>query len=236
MTHLKQRLNLLLREAKKISAPSFFVYLFTNHLSHKCLKQDTKCTGIRDTQGKRCCYNTGQHCSCRKGHLAVREMSQVPSPSPASWPPQFTLGPLSVQTTQHDSAKPISLIQPHPCVDTIPWNASPQVAHKASWCKIQPAQRMAASIKASVAMSLENEPEKKCWDLTSSTDSMTATLTCLSKHYLLYNRATTLTELLWRVKSSWSHSQTDSALVCHTEEISISQLSPERWDNAFHPN
>lgn len=57
----------------------------------------------------------------------------------ASWPPQSTLSPLSGQTTQHDSAEPISLIQPHPCVDTILLNASPRAAHTASWCKTQPA-------------------------------------------------------------------------------------------------
>lgn len=74
--------------------------------------------------------------------------------SSASWPPQSTLSPLGDQTTQQDSAEPISLIQPHPCVDTILLNASPSAAHTASWCKTQPAHTM--------AMSLENEPEGKC--------------------------------------------------------------------------
>lgn len=56
-------------------------------------------------------------------------MRRVPSPSPL-WsldghpvsqlpPPQSTFRPLGGQRTQQDSAEPISLIQPHPCVDSL---------------------------------------------------------------------------------------------------------------------
>lgn len=37
----------------------------------------------------------------------------------ASWPPQSTFSLLGGQRTQQDSAEPISLIQPHPCVDSL---------------------------------------------------------------------------------------------------------------------
>lgn len=77
----------------------------------------------------------------------------------ASWPPQSTLSPLSGQTTQHDSAEPISLIQPHPCVDTILSNAAPRAAHTASWCKTQPAHWMVASIKATLKTNLRESAE-----------------------------------------------------------------------------
>ena len=76
--------------------------------------------------------NTSQHCSCWVGHLWVQSEEPIPphtqlclppgrpaGPPTCCWKSQSALGPLSPQTTQHDSAA-ILLIKPHPGITFLP--------------------------------------------------------------------------------------------------------------------
>lgn len=164
--HPKQRLIFLLRgkycNNKKNNNPKSAVNKGFWHETYR----------NKDTEGKRWRSNTGQHCSCKMGHLAVRGTSRVPSPSPGS----LDCHPVSqLAPTVHSQPIKWPNNTAWLCWTHFPDSTTPLCRHHSlerltsSCAHSKLVQNPTCTLNGCLYQSnTENEPEGKCWDRTCS--------------------------------------------------------------------